>query len=127
MPFTHAYANTVGDLIFRNQAFTAPTTVYVALVTTTPTQTAAGTEVSGGSYARQAATFSAFASSASSNSATVTFPTATADWGTVTHFEVYTASTAGTRIGYGALTSSRNITNGTTASFAGTTLTITFS
>ena len=47
--------------------FTKPTTVYAALYTVAPSDSSAGTEVTGGSYARQAITFSAASSGSTSN------------------------------------------------------------
>lgn len=51
------------------------------------------TEVSGGAYARQSVDFGApsqvSGKATSTNAADVTFPAATADWGTVTHVGVY--------------------------------------
>ena len=72
-------------------ALSAPTTVYLALFNVMPTKASTGaTEVSGGSYARQAITCSSANFPAASaqliklanNGASVTFPTATADWST---------------------------------------------
>lgn len=95
---------------------------------------------SGGSYARVAITASlanwagtqsASSTTASSgtggttsNNSVITFPEATADWGTVNCFGYMTASTSGTLVFYAALTASRNITNGSTASFAAAALTL---
>lgn len=45
--------------VFRSVTYTPPTTVYLALFTAGPNEDGTGTEVSGGSYARQAVTFSA--------------------------------------------------------------------
>ncbi len=61
-----ARENTVIDHIFRNAAFTPPTTVYVALHTAYPGDTGAS-EVAGGSYARQALELDAAAAGASQN------------------------------------------------------------
>jgi hypothetical protein len=99
-------------------AVTRPTAWYVALTTTTPTDAAAGTEVTGGDYARVAATFAAPSGGSTSNSSTVTFPTATANWGTVTHFEVWDALSGGNRLRWGALDTSEAVTTGQTPSFA---------
>lgn len=44
---------------------------------------ASGTEVSGGSYARTNFTMTAAASGAAENTADITFPTASANWGTI--------------------------------------------
>lgn len=84
---------------------------FIALFTTAPTSDSGITgavEVSGGSYARQpttGATWNAPSNSVgaepsttpaqTSNSATVTFPVATANWGTVVAFGIFDAVTAG--------------------------------
>lgn len=106
---------------------TALSALYVALVTSTPTDSAAGTEVSGGSYARvdSKGKWGTPASGTVSNNATITFPTATADWGTVTHFELWTAVTAGTRLAWGSLGTAKAVLNGDTPSFASAALTAT--
>lgn len=122
--FTDFLSGKIIDHLFRNQAYTPPTTVYVALFTTMPTRSTAGTEVSGGAYARQAVTFSAASAGTSANSGTLTFPTATADWGTVLGVCICDASTAGNQMWYGTLTASRNVTNGTTFSIATSALTL---
>lgn len=106
----------------------SPATVYVALFTTLPGEDGTGgTEVSGGSYARVAVTNNSTnfpaASTVSttgtkSNGTTITFPTATGSWGTVVGFGLYTASTSGTLIGYGSLSSSVAVASGNQASFA---------
>jgi hypothetical protein len=67
----------------RGTTFTAPTTVYVGLYTSDPTDANTGTEVSGGSYARVAVTFAAPSNGVTTNNADVTFIQATASWGTV--------------------------------------------
>ena len=95
--------------VLRNTAYSAPTIVYAALFTSAPDETGAGTEVSGGSYARQAVTFSAPAPDSVSNTADVTFPVATADWGTVVAFAIYDAASAGNMLYYANLTASRTI------------------
>jgi hypothetical protein len=79
--------------------------VEVALCTTAPTDSAAGTEVTGGSYARQACGFTTATAGTVSNTSDITFPTATADWGTVTHCELWTPG--GVRWGWAALTASK--------------------
>jgi hypothetical protein len=93
---------------------TALTNVYVGLTTTAPSDASAGTEVSGGSYARVQTVGKWGTPSAGSvaNNATVTFPAPTANWGTVLGFELWTASTGGTRIAWGDLTASKVINNG---------------
>jgi len=108
---------------------TALTEVYLALYTTNPTDSTNGTEVSGGSYARVATKTKWATPSAGSvaTNAVLTFPTATADWGTVTGFALRTESsgTAGSMLCWGALTASKVVSNGDTASVASGALTIT--
>lgn len=104
--------------VFRNTPMTSPTTVYLALYTAAPTDAGGGTEVSGGAYARQAITFGAPSGGAIQNSATVTFPTATANWGTVTHFGIFDAVSAGNLLDWDALTTSKAVDTDDTAEFA---------
>lgn len=104
--------NALINATLRNTSYTSVATVYVGLFTSDPTDADSGTEVSGGSYARQSATFGAPSNGASTTSADVTFPTATADWGTVTHFGIYDASTSGNLLYHGALNNSKNIQTG---------------
>lgn len=107
-----------------------PATWYVALTTTTPTDSAAGTEVTGGSYARVAVTnnttnFPAPTTGSQANGTAVTFPAPTANWGTVTHWEFWDAASAGTRRYWASLGTPRTVNNGDSApSFAIGALTI---
>ena len=99
---------------------------FVSLHTADPGDTGAS-EIATGSYARTSAAFtnSGANPTVSSNNAIVTFPAATAAWGTVTHFGVWSASSGGTFRGSGALTTSKAVNNGDTARFAVGALTIT--
>jgi len=106
-------ANALLNQVFRNTAYTRPTTVYVALYTSNPTAADTGTEVSGGDYARQAVTFGAPTSvngkQTITNSSIITFPAATADWGTITHVGIRDAATGGNLLYYGAVDNPRSI------------------
>lgn len=107
--------------------YTAPANVYVGLFTSDPTDAGSGTEVSGGSYAREQASFAAATTpggSASTN-ADITFTTATANWGTITHVGIYDASTAGNLLFHGAVTTSKTIESGDTFQISSGNLTIT--
>lgn len=117
-------------------ASTAAATVYIALSTAAYSDAATGsamTEVSGGSYARVAVTNNATnwpaatgASPATKNNGTVvTFPTASASWGTVTSFYIVDAASAGNIYYGGDLNVAKPVTNGDTASFAANAITIT--
>ena len=86
--------------------YTAPTTWYVGLQTASPSDSAGGTEVSGGGYARQSVawTLTSGGVAQASNTSAITFPTATTDWGTVTHAGIYDAATSGNLVAYETLT-----------------------
>ena len=112
--FTDYLENKIIDHMLRNQAYTPPSTVYLALFTTATSDAGGGTEVSGGSYARQAVTLSAASGGASSNSADITFPQATADWGTITHVALMDALTSGNMLMHTPLDASKTVNNGDT-------------
>lgn len=78
--------------------------LYLALFTAAPTATGAGTEVSGGSYSRQAISFASAASGSKASSGAITFPSATASWGTVVAWAVTTASSGGSQKTFRAIT-----------------------
>lgn len=107
------------DHIGGNGSYTAPTP-YVGLFTAAPSDAGGGTEVSGGDYARVNAntSFGAASGTTMSNDGAITFPTATASWGTVTHFGIFDASTTGNLLVWGALGTSKAVGSGDTASFA---------
>jgi hypothetical protein len=120
--------NKLIDHIFRNRSYTVPATVYVGLFTAAPSDSGGGTEVSGGSYARvqvgpsdsawesTQGTTTAVASSgtggATQNGSVITFPTPTANWGSVTHFGIFDASSGGNLLFHGALAQAKSVNNG---------------
>jgi hypothetical protein len=109
----------------RATTFTAPAAVYVSLHTADPTDAGTGTEVSGGSYVRQAATFAAPSNGASATSADVTFPQATASYGTVGWIGIWDASTSGNMLYHTALDTSKAIDTGDIFKIASGSLTVT--
>ena len=114
------------DHILGGADYARPATVYIGLWTSALSDASTGSsagEVSGGAYARVSVTnnntnWPAASSGAKANGTAITFTQATAGWGTVTHFAILDASTAGNILGWGALTASKTIENGDTASFA---------
>ena len=106
---------------------TTPAKVYVALFTSgdstggTAENLEAGTltnECAGAGYQRKEATFGTISNGSVSNSGNITFPTATGNWGTITHVAVMDAEAhaqagdsagAGNVLYYGALTTAREI------------------
>ncbi len=95
--------------VLRNVSYTSPTQPYVALYTVAPTDVGGGTEVTGGGYARQAVTFTAPAPDSVSNTTDVTFPIASAGWGTVVAFGIFDAATGGNLLYYANLTVARDV------------------
>lgn len=110
--FSNYLENAVINAVLRNTSYTSPTTVYVGLYTTDPTDADTGTEVSGGSYARTSVAFDAPSNGVTQNTADLTFPTATASWGTVTHIGLHDASTGGNLLFHTALDTSKAIDSG---------------
>lgn len=104
--------NALINATLRNTAFTSPTVVYLALYTTDPTDADTGTEVSGGSYARQSITFGAPSNGVSTNSAAIEFPQATGSWGTITHVAIRDALTLGNMLYHTPLDASKTIASG---------------
>lgn len=109
----------------RATTFTAPAAVYVSLHTADPTDAGTGTEVSGGSYARQAATFGAPSNGASTTTADITYPQATAGYGTVTHIGIFDALTTGNLLYHSPLTTSKTIDTGDIFKITSGSLTVT--
>jgi hypothetical protein len=117
--------NALINATLRNTTYTSPSVVYVGLFTSDPTDAGSGTEVSGGSYTRKAMTFGAPSDGASVNSSAVEFDQATANWGTITHFAIFDASSSGNMLYHGALTSSKTIETGDVFKFATSSVTVT--
>ncbi len=129
--FTNYAEEQIIARMFRGDTSAFPATWYVGLLTAAPGEASAGTEVSGGSYARVAVANASAAWAAvsggngtTSNVAAVTFPTPTAGWLTATHFGIYDAATAGNLWVYGALGTSKTINTGDAPSFQAGTLTV---
>jgi len=117
--------NALINVTLRATSYTSPTTVYVALYTSDPTDADTGTECSGTSYARQSATFSSPSNGATSNSAAIEFPQAGGSWGTITHIGIRDASTAGNLLYHTALDASKTIATGDVFRIASGSLTVT--
>jgi hypothetical protein len=117
--------NALVNATLRNTTFTSPSTVYVGLYTTDPTDANTGTEVTGGSYTRKAATFGAPSNGVSTISSAIEFDQATASWGTVAYFGILDAATSGNLLYHGALTASKTIDTGDVFKFATSALTVT--
>lgn len=104
--------NALINAVLRNTSYTSPTTTYLALYTSDPTDADTGTEITGGSYVRQSITFGSPSNGTSTNSAAVEFPQATADWGTISYVGIRDAVTSGNLLFHTALDASKTINNG---------------
>jgi hypothetical protein len=112
MSFSNFLETEILDHVFAGAAYTAPSTKYLALFTAVADgETGSVTEVSGGGYARQSVAFTT-SGNTTSNNAAVEYPTATANYGTVTHVGVYDASSSGNLMAYAALSSNKTIETG---------------
>ena len=111
MSFSNTFETTVLKWTLTTDAVTRPTTWYIGLFTSDPTDAGTGTEVSGNGYTRKAVTFSVTGDTAT-NTASIEFDAATASWGTVTHVAVFDASTSGNMIVHSALTTAKAVSTG---------------
>lgn len=137
--------NKLTDLCFRLGTFPAPTTIYIALLSTAAVYTDTGTTLTGGggtgveltstgSYARVAYTPSASANwqntqgnvsgvstgttGLTNNNTTITFPTATAPWSApVVAVAIVDAASNGNLLWFGTLTASKTVGTGDVFSF----------
>jgi hypothetical protein len=108
--------NKLIDHFLGTTTYTKPSAVYVALYTVAPSDAGGGTEVTGGSYARQTATFTAAASGATSNSANIDFTNMPA--ATVVAIGIFDALTSGNLLLHGTLTTNKTTDAGDTLRIA---------
>lgn len=116
--------NKLIDAVFRAVPYTPPATMYVGLFTTnTNDANLGGIEVTGGNYSRAglsssmtnwagtqgagSTTASSGTSGTTSNNTTITFPTPSAAWGTITGFGVFDGPTGGNLLFYSSLTANK--------------------
>ncbi|GAC1529558.1 MAG: hypothetical protein NVS3B1_21360 [Marmoricola sp.] len=121
MPLVQVNANNLANASMGGTAYASPTApVKVALTTTVGTATAAGTEVTGGSYARQTLSITAATgATAGSNSAALTYSSmpAIASPG-VQGVDVYDSAATPVRLWTGALTTAKTTNAGDTFTIA---------
>lgn len=137
--FSNYLRNKLIDFFHRGQAFTPPTSIFLALCSTQPNAASAGTELTGTGYARQevlsamtdwsgtqgsgTTTVSTGTSGITSNNNDIDFGTAGSAWGTAAYWEMYDAVTGGNRLLFGTIVDGagtftpRPIANGDPVSF----------
>lgn len=127
MNMSNFLATALLNQVFRNTSYTGPSKVYLALYTSNPTAADTGQEVTGGGYARQVMDFGAptneiytiyhpitgqqvsVSKRTIKNSTDIAMPTATADWGQVSHIGIRDAATGGNLLYFGSLETPRSI------------------
>jgi hypothetical protein len=126
--FSYFFINKLLDSIARGQTYTPPATLYIGLATSSGSQSACGSEVTGTGYARVAyassltnwsgtqgagsTTPSSGTSDQISNNVAIVFGSPTSNWGTVTTVCAWDASTGGDLIWFQALQTSQAIASG---------------
>lgn len=115
-------ANELLDHVLKNSTYTPPTSLWIALFTSSAgldsNNSLLWTEVSGGSYARvevggaSGIDFNTATSGSTTNDAVITFATATVNWGTVTHIAIMDASTAGNVLFWTGIGAGISVTTG---------------
>jgi hypothetical protein len=118
--FSDYWENKILDHIFGKDSYTPPT-IYVGLSTAEPTDDGSGLgEPSGNGYARvqtSASDWNAASNGSLDNASNITFAQATGNWGTITHFALFDAATAGNMLAHGFLSQSKSINELDTAMF----------
>lgn len=104
------------DHFLGTTTYTKPSAVYVALYSVAPSDAGGGTEIAGGSYARQAATFTASSGGATSNDANIDFTNMPAV--TVVAIGIHDNVSAGNLLLWGTLTTNKTTDAGDTLRIA---------
>ena len=117
--------NQLLDALVGTTPYSVTTPIKLALVTANGSDSAAGTEVTGGSYARQTIAFNAASSGSIANNAAISFTGMPAC--TVVGIEIYDSAGSPKRLAYGPLTASRTVTAGDTVQFASSAITLSLS
>ena len=117
--------NQLLDALVGTSAYSVTTPIKLALMTANGSDSAPGTEVTGGSYARQTIAFDAASSGSITNNAAISFtgmPSCT-----VVGIEIYDSAGTPKRLAYGPLTASRTVTSGDTVQFSSSAVTLSLS
>lgn len=106
---------------FRGQNVAPPANRFMRLFISDPTADAVGTEVQGGGYVPQAIAFTVPERDGNisqiANTAEIRFPVATADWGNISHFAIFTAATGGNMLAFAPVSVPKVIEAGDEAKF----------
>ena len=128
--FSDVLENLVIDHVFKNAAFTSPSTIAMALGTAA--SDSSFTELPNtqnyGRATASAANWNTAASRSISNSASIIFPKASGSWGTPTHWALFDSATygAGNYLAYGSITTPTEVVIDNSPSFRAGLITISF-
>ena len=117
--------NQLLDALVGTASYTMTTPCKLALMTSNGNDSTPGTEVTGGSYARQTIAFDAASSGSISNNATINFTGMPA--ATVVGIEIYDNAGTPKRLAYGALTANKTTASGDTIQFGAGNITLSLS
>lgn len=114
--------NQLLDALVGTASYSVTTPIKLALVTASGSDSAAGTEVTGGSYARQTIAFGSASAGQIANSSTINFTSMPA--ATVVGIEIYDSAGTPKRLAYGTLTASKTLASGDTLQFGSSSVTL---
>ena len=122
MPTSNAMSNYLEDALIEHifhasNTYSPVSTIYLGLHTASPTD-AGGNETVYTNYVRQAIAFSAASSRNITQNGQVDFPQCGVTGATITHYGLYDAETSGNLLAWGALSSSKAVSEGNTPSVA---------
>ena len=117
--------NQLLDALVGTAAYSVTTPIKLALMTANGNDATPGTEVTGGSYARQTIAFGAASSGQIANSAEINFTGMPA--ATVVGIEIYDSAGTPKRLAYGALTANKTTASGDTLQFGASSITLSLS
>jgi len=131
--FSKTFAASIVNHMLRAEAFTPPTTIYIALFKSSvglDNNTGVTGEVVGANYVRKAVTLDSSTVGITNNSVDIEWDAATSDWGLVTHVAIVdhlSNTNFGTNVNvlmYGELAEAKNVTNGKIVKIAQSSLSI---
>ena len=114
--------NQLLDALVGTTAYSVTTPIKLALMTANGNDSTPGTEVTGGSYARETIAFDAASSGSISNNAVINFTGMPA--ATVVGIEIYDSAGTPKRLAYGPLTANKTTSSGDTLQFAASAITL---
>jgi len=121
MPATEYTAHLIADALAGGTSYQGPATVYLALVTTQPTRTVAGTEVTLGNYVRKTFAQSGWTNDGAgslTNTADIEYPVTDEDYDDdVIAMEAYSLASGGNRLYWIDLATPRTVVTGSTPKF----------